>query len=99
MNGIVRIFVVEGGKKHTVAFRLDSFVSYNVDTRCLVLLSGRFFVHKDSEETVIRAYRMLDSFDVVCSRNEKLGLSKDSDVPSGGSKGFGGRFIKTVLGR
>lgn len=61
MNGIVRIFIVSDGKKEAIAFRLDSFVSYNVDTRLLTLLNGNYYVHKDSEETVIRAYRTLDA--------------------------------------
>ena len=60
MNKIVRIFIMNGGKRQTFAFALGSFVSYNVDTRELVLSSGSVVVHKDSEDAVIRMYRLLD---------------------------------------
>lgn len=57
---IVRIFIVNEGKKQTFAFDLDAFVSYNVDTRELTLMNGRVCVHADSEDDLIRAYRTLD---------------------------------------
>lgn len=58
MEGIVRIFVVgRGGKRETFAFDIGSFVSYNVDTRCLTLRNGSVFVHADSEDDLIKAYR------------------------------------------
>lgn len=57
---IVRIFIVNRkGGRETFAFALDKFVSYNVDTRLLTLVNGSVFVHKDSEEAVIKAYRRL----------------------------------------
>lgn len=58
---IIRIFIVNDGRRETFAFDMEKFVSYNVDTRELVLVSCSVFVHKDSEEAVIRAYRLLDS--------------------------------------
>lgn len=63
MIRIIRIFIVNDGKRETFAFDLGAFVSYNIDTRELTLTSGSVFVHKDSEDAVIRSYRLLDSDD------------------------------------
>lgn len=57
---IIRIFIVNDGRRETFAFDLERFVSYNVDTRELTLTNGSVFVHKDSEDAVIRAYRLLE---------------------------------------
>lgn len=67
MERIIRVFIMNEGKKQTFAFDLDAFVSYNVDTRELVLVNGSVFVHSDSEETVIKAYRLLNDVGVDMS--------------------------------
>ena len=60
MGGIIRIFIIDNGRRETFSFRLDAFVSYNIDTHLLTLVNGSVYVHHDSEERVIRAYRLLD---------------------------------------
>ena len=60
VNGYGRWWLRSPGKKQTFAFDLDAFVSYNVDTRELTLMNGRVYVHADSEDDLIRAYRRLD---------------------------------------
>lgn len=62
MDRIQRIFIVsDDGAKQTFAFDLKAFVSYNVDTRQLTLVNGSVYVHKDCEEQLIKAYRMLNA--------------------------------------
>lgn len=101
MDGIIRIFIVSDGKKQTFAFALDSFVSYNIDTRELVLVNGSVFVHQDSEGRVIRAYRLLDrdtddmskyyeEFDRL--KEENLALRKE--LAENDKHGFFKRFRK-----
>lgn len=58
MEKIIRIFVVNRkGGRETYAFNIDAFVSYNIDTHLLTLVGDSVFVHKDSEERLIEAYR------------------------------------------
>lgn len=58
MEKLQRIFIVDArGVRQTLCFDISRFVSYNVDTRELVLESGCYRVHKDSEERLICAYR------------------------------------------
>lgn len=55
---IQRIFVEDShGDQQTLAFDIDRFVSYNVDTRCLTLTNGVHYVHPSSEDRLIKAYR------------------------------------------
>lgn len=58
MDRIVRIAVVgRKGQREVMAFDIERFVSYNVDTRRLVLVNGEYIVRQDSENAVIKAYR------------------------------------------
>ena len=55
---IQRIFTVDAsGDKRTLAFDLEKFVAYDVDSRTLMLTNGWHVVHPDSEDRLIRAYQ------------------------------------------
>ena len=57
----MRIFVVGAtGDKQTLAFDMNKFVAYNVDTRQLLLDDTVEVVHRDSEERLIRAYQLME---------------------------------------
>lgn len=102
MKGIIRIFIMNDGRRETFAFRLDSFVSYNIDTHQLTLVNGSVFVHHDSEERVIRAYRLLDDdgmddmgkyyeeYDRLKEENERLRL----EIAENDKHGFFKRWRK-----
>lgn len=60
MERIIRIYVegMENSRK-CLAFDLEKFVSFNVDTRVLQLENGCHIVCEDSVPGLIRAYRTL----------------------------------------
>lgn len=55
---IQRIYTIDAsGDKRTLAFDLEQFVSYDVDSRTLQLTNGWHIVHEDSADRLIRAYQ------------------------------------------
>lgn len=62
MERIVRTYVESpsGDARRCLAFDLEKFVSFNIDTRVLQLTSGVHVVCKDCVERLIQAYRLLD---------------------------------------
>lgn len=102
MGNIIRIFIVNDGRCETFAFRLDAFVSYNIDTHYLTLVNGSVFVHHDSEERLIRAYRLLEGDDAdemgkyyeEFDRLKEENMSLRREIASGEKYGFFKKFRK-----
>ena len=75
----MRVFVVGmKGERQTLAFDMDKFVAYNVDTRQLCLGDVVEIVHQDSEERLIKAYRLLDK--ETDGEKSKMYLSYAKDI-------------------
>ena len=58
IDRLLTIWVVSvTGERQAFSFNMERFVSYNVTTRRLVLVSGDVLVHNDSAKRLIEACR------------------------------------------